>query len=104
MLLQIELEITLYVEVIFFMPTELRTQKLFIVSTGTRELVEDLLQDDMLTSQPAARQGLGEMRDLLMYCDAFEILDKVTCMAVWGGKISILSTNIISLFMRAGGV
>ena len=45
--------------------------------TGKLQLVEDLLHDPILSSQPAAKQGLEEMKKLLEYCNAFGVLDTV---------------------------
>ncbi|XP_062502197.1 histidine--tRNA ligase, cytoplasmic-like isoform X2 [Corticium candelabrum] len=49
----------------------------YVVRSGKLQLVEDLLHDPILSSQPAAKQGLEEMKKLLEYCNAFGVLDTV---------------------------
>ncbi|XP_038056514.1 histidine--tRNA ligase-like isoform X2 [Patiria miniata] len=50
----------------------------YVKMNGGLELVEQLLQDPLLPTSKAAKQGLEGMRTLLKYCQIFGVLDKVS--------------------------
>lgn len=50
----------------------------YVKLTGGQELVEKLMQDETLMKEKAAETGLQDMKLLLNYCDAFQVLDKTS--------------------------
>lgn len=50
----------------------------YVVRKGGRDLLEDLLKDEVLTANPSAKQGLDEMGLLMEYLEAFGVLDKIS--------------------------
>ncbi|ODH22294.1 hypothetical protein ACO22_05535 [Paracoccidioides brasiliensis] len=50
----------------------------YVVRKGGRELLETLQTDEALVANPSAKAGLEEMRLLMDYLEAFDILDKIS--------------------------
>lgn len=50
----------------------------YVVRKGGRDLLEELLKDEVLTANASAKQGLDEMGLLMEYLEAFQVLDKIS--------------------------
>ncbi|KAI5293521.1 Cytoplasmic and mitochondrial histidine tRNA synthetase [Ascosphaera acerosa] len=50
----------------------------YVNHKGSRELLQRLMQDETLTANESARQGLDDMALMMDYLEAFDILDKIS--------------------------
>ncbi|KAI5294683.1 Cytoplasmic and mitochondrial histidine tRNA synthetase, partial [Ascosphaera pollenicola] len=50
----------------------------YVNHKGSRDLLERLLQDETLTANESAKQGLEDMSLMMDYLEAFDILDKIS--------------------------
>lgn len=50
----------------------------YVVRKGSRELLEDLLKDEVLSANESAKKGLEDMGLLMEYLEAFDCLDKIS--------------------------
>lgn len=51
---------------------------LYVNRKGSRELLEDLLKDEVLTSNASAKEGLEKIGLLMDYLEAFDVLPKIS--------------------------
>lgn len=48
-----------------------------IVSPGGISVLDELMKDEKLSQQPAAVEGMQDLKVLLQYCELYKISDKV---------------------------